>query len=144
MLPDRVREAFTWMESVVALPPAGSLEVECELVRRLYSTRVWDVTRTMLTDDFALIGPGGTRAGLDELKRTNELMADAYDDLHAEIETIVADPDQPLVLYVRDRSRGRAKGTERNLDVRAWSRVKLSPDLAQVRELGPSSVISSA
>jgi len=144
MLPDRVREAFAWMETVVAIPPAGSVEVECELVRRLYSTREWDATRAMLTDDFALIGPGGSRAGLDELKRTNELMADAYEDLRAEIESIVADPDQPLVLYVRDRSRGRAKGSEQDLDVRAWSRVKLSPDLARVAEIGPSSVIGSA
>ncbi len=92
MLPDRVREAFAWMETVVAIPPAGSVEVECELVRRLYSTREWDATRAMLTDDFALIGSGGSRAGLDELKRTNELMADAYEDLRAEIESIVADP----------------------------------------------------
>ena len=144
MDPQRIRETFAWMETVVAIPPASAVEVECELVRRLYSTHEWEQTRTMLTDDFALIGPGGTRAGLDELRRTNELMAGAYEDLHAEIETIVADPDQPFVLWVRDHSRGRAKKTGERLDVRAWSRVVLAPDGARVREIGPSSVINSA
>ena len=144
MDPRRIRESFAWMESVVAIPPAGAVEVECELVRRLYATHDWDQTRALLTDDFALIGPGGTRAGIDELRRTNELMAGAYEDLHAEIERIVADPDQPFVLWVRDHSRGRAKGGEPDLDVRAWSRVVLAPDGARVREIGPSSVIGGA
>jgi hypothetical protein len=144
MDPQRIRETFAWMESVVAIPPAHAVEVECELVRTLYATRDWEATRALLTDDFALIGPGGTRAGIEELRRTNELMAGAYEDLHAEIELIVADPDQPLMLWVRDHSRGRAKDTGEHLDVRAWSRVVLAPDGARVRELGPSSVINSA
>ena len=144
MDPERIRQTFAWMETVVAIPPASAVEVECELVRRLYATRDWDQTRALLTDDFALIGPGGTRAGIEELRKTNALMADAYEDLQAEIETIVADPDQPLMLWVRDRSRGRAKDTGEDLDVRAWSRVKLAPDLAHVAEIGPSSVINSA
>jgi hypothetical protein len=144
MFPDRIREAFAWMETVVAIPPAGAIEVEIEVVRALYATREWERTRALLTDDFALIGPGGTRAGLDELKRTNELMAEAYEDLHSEIETMVADPDQAFVLYVRDHSRGRAKETGESLDVRAWSRVKLSSDGRKVREIGPSSVIGGA
>jgi hypothetical protein len=144
MLPDRVREAFSWMESVVAIPPAHAVPVECELVRRLYATREWENTRALLTDDFALVSAGGARAGLEALKRTNELMAAAYDELSAEIETIVADPDQPWVLWVRDHSRGRAKGAERDLDVRAWSRVVLASDGAKVREIGPSSVIGPA
>jgi hypothetical protein len=144
MLPERVRDAFAWMETVVAIPPAGAVPFECELVRRLYTTREWEATRALLTDDFALIGPNGARAGLEELKRTNELMAGAYEDLQAEIELIVADPDQPWVLYVRDHSRGRAKDGSPDLDVRAWSRVKLAPGGAQVREIGPSSVIGGA
>jgi hypothetical protein len=144
MDPQRVHEAFAWMESVVAIPPAGAVPFESEVVRRLYATHDWERTRTLLTDDFALIGPGGTRAGLDELKQTNELMTAAYEDLHAEIETIVADPDQPWVLWVRDHSRGRARGDGPDLDVRAWSRVVLAPGGRQVREIGPSSVINSA
>lgn len=144
MFPDQVRDAFAWMETVVALPPASAVEVESELVHRLYSTREWDSTRTMLTDDFALIGPGGARTGLDELRRSNELMSDAYEDLHAEIETIVADPAHPSVLYVRDHSRGRAKDGSSELDVRAWSRVVLAPGGTKVREIGPSSVVNSA
>jgi hypothetical protein len=144
MDPARVRDAFAWMETVVALPPATAVEVECDLVHRLYATREWDATRTMLADDFALIGADGTRRGIDELRRSNELMASAYEDLRAEIETIVADPARPTVLYVRDHSRGRPKDGSPDLDVRAWSRVVLSPDGTQVRELGPSSVINRA
>ncbi|MBE2318242.1 nuclear transport factor 2 family protein [Solirubrobacter sp. CPCC 204708] len=144
MLPDRLREAFDWMETVVALPPATAVEVECPLVHRLYTTREWEQTRPMLADDFVLIGPNGGRAGLDALRRTNELMAGAYEDLHAEIETVVSDPAAPRVLYVRDHSRGRAKDSGERLDVRAWSRVVLTEDGTQVRELGPSSVINRA
>ena len=144
MRPEEVREAFAWMESLVAIPPANAVPVECELVRRLYATHDWERTRALLTDDFALIGPGGTRAGLEALKRTNELMAATYEHLSAEIETIVADPDQPWVLWVRDRSRGRAKDGSPDLDVRAWSRVALAPGGAQVREIGPSSVIGGS
>ena len=144
MDPDRVREAFAWMESVVAIPPASAVPVECELVRRLYATHDWDRTRALLCDDFALVGPGGARAGLDALKRTNELMTAAYVDLSAEIEAIVADPDQPWVLWVRDHSRGRAKDGSPDLDVRAWSRVVLEPGGERVREIGPSSVIGGA
>jgi len=131
------------MESVVALPPATAVEVECELVQRLYTTSEWERTRAMLADDFVLIGPSG-RAGLEALRRSNELMADAYDDLHAEIETVVSDPAAPNVLYVRDHSRGRPKDGGAPLDVRAWTRVLVSDDGTKVRELGPSSVISSA
>ena len=131
------------MESVVALPPATAVEVECELVQRLYTTSEWERTRAMLADDFVLIGPSG-RAGLEALRRSNELMADAYDDLHAEIETVVSDPAAPNVLYVRDHSRGRPKDGGAPLDVRAWTRVRVSDDGTKVRELGPSSVISSA
>lgn len=141
MLPERVRDAFAWMETVVALPPATAVEVECELVRRLYTTREWDATRAMLADGFVLIGPSG-RAGLEALKRSNELMADAYEDLHAEIETVVCDPAAPNVLYVRDHSRGRPKDGGPPLDVRAWTRVLVTDDGTQVRELGPSSVIT--
>jgi hypothetical protein len=141
MLPDRVRDAFAWMETVVALPPATAVEVECALVHRLYSTREWDATRAMLADDFVLIGPSG-RAGLEALKRSNELMADAYEDLHAEIETVVSDPAAPTVLYVRDHSSGRPKDGGAPLDVRAWTRVLVTDDGTQVRELGPSSVIT--
>lgn len=141
MLPDRVRDAFAWMETVVALPPATAVEVECALVHRLYTTREWDATRAMLADDFVLIGPSG-RAGLEALKRSNELMADAYEDLHAEIETVVSDPAAPTVLYVRDHSRGRPKDGGAPLDVRAWTRVLVTDDGTQVRELGPSSVIT--
>ena len=71
-------------------------------------------------------------------------MAGAYEDLHAEIETIVADPDHPWVLFVRDHSRGRAKDGSGDLDVRAWSRVVLAPGGEQVREIGPTSVIGGA
>ncbi|RKQ93714.1 SnoaL-like protein [Solirubrobacter pauli] len=141
MLPDRVRDAFAWMETVVALPPATAVEVECALVHRLYTTREWDATRAMLADDFVLIGPSG-RAGLEALKRSNELMADAYEDLHAEIETVVSDPAAPTVLYVRDHSSGRPKDGGAPLDVRAWTRVLVTDDGTQVRELGPSSVIT--
>jgi hypothetical protein len=144
MDPDRVRDAFAWMETVVALPPASAVEVECELVHRLYATHDWEQTRTMLAADFALIGADGTRRGIDELRRSNELMASTYEDLRAEIETIVADPARPSVLYVRDHARGRPKDGSPELDVRAWARVVLTADGAQVRELGPSSVISSA
>ena len=141
MRSEDVREAFAWMESVVALPPAAAVEVESALVRALYTAREWEQTRAMLADDFVLIGPSG-RAGLDELRRSNELMADAYEDLHAEIETIVSDPAAPAVLYVRDHSRGRPKDGGPPLDVRAWTRVLVSADGTQVRELGPNSVIS--
>ncbi|MDA0182574.1 nuclear transport factor 2 family protein [Solirubrobacter phytolaccae] len=143
MRPEDVRDAFAWMETVVALPPATAVEVECELVHRLYTTREWERTRPMLADDFVLVGPTG-RAGLEALRRTNELMADAYEDLQAEIETIVSDPAAPDVLYVRDHSRGRPRDGSPALDVRAWSRVVLTADGTQVRELGPSSVIQSA
>lgn len=143
MDPDRVRESFAWMETVVALPPATAVEVECELVHRLYTTRDWDTTRALLTDDFVLIGATG-RAGLEALRRSNELMAETYEDLDAQIETIVADPAQPSVLYVRDRSRGRPKDGGPALDVRAWTRAVVTDDGARVRELGPSSVISRA
>jgi len=143
MRPEDVREAFAWMETVVALPPATAVEVECELVQRLYTTHEWETTRTMLADDFVLIGPSG-RAGLEALRRSNELMADAYEELHAEVETVVADPAAPNVLYVRDHSRGRPKDGSPPLDVRAWTRVLVSDDGAQIRELGPSSVINSA
>lgn len=138
---DRVRESLAWMETVVALPPATAVEVECDLVHRLYTTREWEKTRAMLADDFVLIGATG-RAGLEALRRTNELMADAYEDLQAEIETVVSDPAAPSVLYVRDHSRGRPKDGGPALDVRAWTRVVVSDDGTQVRELGPSSVIS--
>ena len=143
MRPEDVRDAFAWMESVVALPPATAVEVESELVHALYTTREWEQTRAMLADDFVLIGPSG-RAGLEALRRTNELMADAYEELHAEVETVVSDPAAPNVLYVRDHSRGRPKDGSPPLDVRAWTRVLVSDDGAQVRELGPSSVISRA
>jgi hypothetical protein len=144
MLPDRVREAFSWMESVVAIPPAHAVPVECELVRRLYVTHEWEHIRPLLADDFAMVNADGARAGIEALKRTNELMAAAYDDLSAEIEAIVADPDQPWVLWVRDRSRGRAKGSGQDLDVRAWTRVLLGDGGANVRQIGPSSVIGRA
>lgn len=124
-----------------ASPPDGTVPVDSPLVERLYASRDWSAIRPLLTDDFALVGPHGTRAGLDAFRRTNEQMASAYEDLHATVELIVADLEHPSVLYVRDHSRGRARKKGPDLDVTAWTRVVVASDGTHIRELGPSTVV---
>jgi hypothetical protein len=139
-MPGRVRRALAGMADPEATPPAGAVPVDSALVQRLYALEDWDQIRGLLTDDFVLRGPNGSSAGLEELRRTNALMAAAYEELHATVETVLADLEHPSVLYVRDHSRGRAKKGP-DLDVTAWTRVVVAASGTRVREIGPTSVI---
>jgi hypothetical protein len=142
-LTDRGRRSLAGMADPEATPPERAVPVDSALVERLYALQDWDEIRALLTDDFVLRGPNGTQAGLEELRRTNELMAGAYEELHATVEAVLADLEHPSVLYVRDHSRGRAqKGPD--LDITAWTRVVVAANGTRIRELGPTSVIHDA
>lgn len=126
-----------------ALPPDGAVPVDSALVHRLYAQREWQDIRPLLADDFVLVGREGARFGANMLRHMNEKLEATYDDLHTTIELVLADLERPAVLYVRGRERGRGRRGP-DLDVTAWTRIVVAQSGTKVRELGPSSVISSA
>ncbi|RKQ93715.1 hypothetical protein C8N24_3586 [Solirubrobacter pauli] len=130
-------------EEPAALPPDAAVPVDSALVQRLYAQREWRDIRPLLTDDFVLVGREGARFGADALRDMNDRLGASYDDLHTTVELVLADLERPAVLYVRGRERGRARRGP-DLDVTAWTRIVVAQSGTKVRELGPSSVISSA
>jgi len=128
-----------------AIPGAGAVPVESPLVQRLGAAREWSETEALLTEDFVWHDEHGKRRRAKHLKSANQWAEAAFDDLHATVEAIFADLENPTVLYVRDTTRGRARYRGRaDLEVTAWTRVVIAPCGTRIRELGPSTIISGA
>ena len=109
------------MSTPAAIPQEGAVPVESPLVRRLYATREWAETQALLTDDFV----GTTSAGNSVARSTSRAPTSGprrrSTIWRPTIETIVADLEEPTVLYVLDTTRGRARHRGRpDLDV--WRR----------------------
>ena len=125
-----------------AIPPESAVLVESPLTLRLYATREWPETQALLTEDFVWHDERGKRRRAKHLKQASHWAERQLEDLHATIEAIVADLEQPTVLYVRDRTRGRTPHRDTlDVDVIAWTRIVIAPCGTRIRELGPTIVI---
>jgi hypothetical protein len=131
------------MPTPSALPPQSAIPVESPLVDRLYATRAWSETEALLDDGFVL-HVGGKRRRAKHLKNFQQTAEASFDDLNATVEEVLADLQEPTVLYVLDTTRGRPRYRHRDepdLNLKVWTRVVVTPCGTRIRELGPSVVI---
>ena len=127
-------------------PPAGARPVANELPHRIdefLTARDWDGLRSRLADDFALVDPNGRRFNASLYVKTCKTMARAYPDLRQTTDEVLADPDEPHVLWSRATTVGRPRGGPA-LDTTAWTRMTISPDGERVREMANGGVIRVA
>jgi hypothetical protein len=125
-----------------ALPPPAAVPVESPLIERLFATREWVETEALLAEDFAWFDERGKRRRAKHLQSATRWAEAAVENPHATLETIVADLEEPTVLYARGRTRTRALyRAECDIDTIMWTRVVITSCGTRIRELGPSIVV---
>jgi hypothetical protein len=139
----QLRMLMSGTHDPAAVPPAAAVPVESALVQRLFATRAWHETRTLLADDFVMVLPDGRRVGEQALELSTAALEDRYENPHATVEGVFADLERPSVLYVHSAARLRPWRGEA-FDTDTWTRLTVAPCGTRIRELGPTSVVASA
>ena len=130
------------MHELDALPPPSAVPVESPLIERLFATREWVETEELVAEDLVWFDDRGTGRRAKHLKCATKWAEASVDNPHATLEAIVADLEEPTVLYARGRSRMRALyRAECDIDSIAWTRVVITSCGTRIREIGPSIVI---
>ncbi len=125
-------------------PPPAALPVDSTLVDQLDAlskARDWGGLRALLSDDFAIvIGKRrfGARDYIRLLKATDRQLPG-----ERKTDEIVADPDEPDVLWIRSTSSGKPRFGPGFVST-TWTRVRLTSDGSRVREISAGGVLSAA
>lgn len=135
LAPAKVHSAVRGLLQPGFVPPQGT-ETRLELYDRLERTAAasdWRALKALLADDFAYVDGTGRRHGMKMYLCTLQNMERMYPRLE-QTESILADPYDPNVFYIRATTFGQPRRGP-VLDMVDWSRLEAAPGHAQVREL---------
>jgi hypothetical protein len=143
LVPPKVRARLLALLDPDAGPPDGARPVESELVERLQlaiTARDWRALKALLADDFAAVDANGRRQSAHRYVQTQKMFRRLYPDLEQRFDTVLADPTEPDVLWLRTVRQGRPRRGPA-LAATSWGRLMLAPGARRVRGLEAAAVV---
>ena len=142
-VPPKVRADLLALLDPDAGPPDGARPVTSDVVERMQQATEagdWDALKALLTDDFETIEVSGRRGSARSYVYTQKMLRRLYLDFDRRVDAVLADPEEPDVLWLRMVTLGRPRRGP-VIDTTHWVRLTLEPGAQRVREAAATGVV---